>query len=114
MCHYKKLFCCNDGYVLHCAECNVFHIAFYTTLITLSEKNFYYIGELLEERLPPFDSENISEVKAVYLPSPVDGFGFTLTIHEAYSLLGILNLAIAKHKTDVLLKSLEINVESSN
>lgn len=109
MCNFQKLYCSNQGYVVRCKSCDCYHIAFYTTVITLSEKNFQHLIKVLEERIRLIQNEAEENFKSIYLPSPTNGFGFTLTILEAQSFSEMLHYADAENKTQTLLSSLGIS-----
>jgi hypothetical protein len=103
-CSFQSLNFGNDGYVVRCRQCGQYQVAFITTVLTLSEREFRSFCAQVRETLRRCAGDMGDPGKTVVLRTPLQGVCICVLPAEANSLLGLLEEAETESKTQDLIK----------
>ncbi len=73
MCEFQSLYFGDDGYVVRCKQCGNYQAGFISTMLTLTENDFYALCKIV--RLKNTEPVNLpGYCKSIILPTPAQGF----------------------------------------
>ncbi len=94
MCNYKVLINSSEGYVTQCKTCSALKVAFASTLLTLSPKQFHDLVKTVLETSQRYKNDANQERKKVILPTAAAHVSIVLTPIEVCSFSELLNRAV--------------------
>lgn len=86
MCTFKTLYLANNGYVIHCKNCNNYQIAAGTLAVTITCAKFVCLKQLAEKACCYLDKMQPADVKSFAIAPPFASIGFLFTANELLAL----------------------------
>ena len=102
-CEYQSLYYGDDGYVVFCRQCNHYQIAFISTIITLSEKEFSQLYDIAKNKWTELDTSVAEHSKCVIIETPSSKIHLSFTKGELTKFYEILEEADNEHKAQALI-----------
>lgn len=108
MCHFKTLYYDNNnGYIIHCMECDHIQIGYGNILITFHHRDFGSFREWLKQvesnQTAPEDSTEFL-IKSIVVPTPCEGLKLLLSVKELGEFNHMLDVADTELQSLALLK----------
>lgn len=103
MSQFQSLSFNEDGYVMRCTECNHFHVAFGSTLLTLSTEDFTVLRRLVKYKCSKRNYAIAEYAKSVVIPTPYEGQYLLLSEIEMRSFSRMLEEADDEARAQSLL-----------
>ena len=95
MCNYKVLHNNDHGYVVRCDSCGYLQVAFGTTCIALTVKQFGRFKNLIDDYHCMYRNEVCPSAKCVHIPTPIKAMTLLYTVTELTHLQEMLEQAEA-------------------
>lgn len=108
MCHYKTLYYDNNnGYIIHCMECDNIQIGYGNILITFHQNDFGSFRNWLKQvgnnqTVPEHSME--FHIKSIVVPTPCEGLKLLLSVKELGEFNHMLDVADTELQSLALLK----------
>jgi hypothetical protein len=103
MCQFQSLYFDDDGYVVRCKQCDHYQIAFGSTMLTLAQKDFETICQIVKHKCAEENFEFAGHAKCIIIPTPSGGVHLLLTKEEANRFNDILEEADNEAKAQCLI-----------
>ncbi|HEX5155317.1 MAG TPA: DUF6686 family protein [Parafilimonas sp.] len=103
-CDFEHLYFTSNGYVVYCKNCGCYQIAFNTTLLTLTEKDFFVLCKMALNKYAAIDYILDDDTKSIIIETPAAGMCLILSAKEAAELCYMLEEADTEIKALALIK----------
>jgi hypothetical protein len=104
MCIFQSLYFGNDGYVVHCKECNHYQLTYMSTMLTLTECDFQSLYTNVKYKCAEADYSLAEHSKTVIIQTPTQGVGIFLIRFETVRFSEILEEADNESKAQALIR----------
>ena len=103
MCEYQTLYDNNDGCVLFCKHCRLYHVAFLCLGLTFNEEDFKTFRNLIGYEYAKVDYSFKNHSRNIMIQTPADGIGFIFSKYELKRFYEILEEADTEYRVMALL-----------
>lgn len=102
-CDFQSLYYGEEGYVVRCKQCAHYQVAFISTMLTLSEADFYLFYKQVKNKVFQSYSDINQDAKIIMIGTPSQDVHLILTPIELMRLYKIMEEADSEIKVQELL-----------
>jgi len=107
MCEFRSLYYGDDGYVVQCKDCNYYQLAFGSTMLSVSPKDFETLSDVVKNKYNEIDLDFAENSRNIVIPTPSYGICMLLTKEEANRFHEILEAADTEGKVQQIMALLQ-------
>lgn len=92
-CEFQSLVYSDDGYVVMCAQCRYYQVAYKCICLTVTEPDFQAFCRIVKSKYEEAHPSFAENSKCVVIETPAEGISFLLTKVEAKRFIALLEEA---------------------